>query len=154
MAAVLDPPPTHTAAALRALGIYQRLLLALVVVQLLIVAGLVAVLNHGPFSEPFGPLLVTLWVVGLLGGLVAFQTGHTLFGWYGGLTLGGLTVLGACCPVLGGGLPGILATNVLTNRVFRRHGVRVGLLGASRADIQALGEVRTAALPGPVPPGP
>ncbi|MBX9579560.1 MAG: hypothetical protein K2X87_04560 [Gemmataceae bacterium] len=38
------------------------------------------------------------------------------------------------------GLVAMLAVNGLTNGVFRRHGVRVGLFGANRADIAALDE--------------
>ncbi len=126
---VRDRPDVELVAIAR----YQKWLIRVILLQILIAAGWVtaAILTDQMDGPSAPPIMVFGGVATLTFSLVTLGVAFALTSKLHGQT----TTLGLCRLFLGGG---VLAVNGRATTELRRNGIRVGLLGARRADLTAL----------------
>ncbi|MBX9623075.1 MAG: hypothetical protein K2X82_04600 [Gemmataceae bacterium] len=132
------PEPTHTAEALRAIARHQRHALIAVGLQVLVlVVGAALVRAAGTWGPTAWRWLMVL-IAAVLAATVLLGVGFALL--LGARASGAVTglVLGALAGVPVIGLAAVLGACAAGTGVLRRHGVRVGPLGASRDDLAEL----------------
>jgi hypothetical protein len=123
------PPGERSAAALKRLVRYQRWLLAVVLAQLALWGGnvaLVALGNGGPGLR--FPLALT-FLLGCVGGVFVFLLAWELRGPVAAVVFGAATVI----PCVG--LVVLTLVNGYATTELKKHGLKVGLFGASAAAV-------------------
>lgn len=125
------PPRERSADELRRIARYQRWLIAVVLAQLVLWGGFVALafLSGGRVGGAVRFPVVLTFALGALGGVFVFLLSWELRGGFVAVVFGLATVV----PVLG--LLVLTLANGYASDELRRHGVRVGTFGAHLDDI-------------------
>jgi hypothetical protein len=125
------PAGERSADDLRRIVRYQRWLIAVVLAQLALWGGVIAltVLNRGRGPGMDFPMALTL-ILGAVGGIFVFLLSWELRGAFGAIAFGFATLV----PCLG--LLILTMVNGYATAELKKHGVKVGLFGASLDDIR------------------
>ncbi|HEY1188949.1 MAG TPA: hypothetical protein VGE74_14940 [Gemmata sp.] len=123
-------PPERSVGALKRIATYQRWLIAVVLAQLALWGGFIALTfaNEGRGSGVKFPVLFT-FILGGFGGIYVFLLSWELKGPFAALVFAPATVF----PCLG--LLILTLVSGYASAELKRHGVRVGVFGASPASI-------------------
>lgn len=123
-------PAERSADGLKRIARYQRWLIAVVLAQLALWLGFIAltVLNSGRAPVIYLPGVLTL-VLGGVGGIFVFLLAWELRGAFAAVVFG----LATFVPCIG--LIVLTLVNGYASAELRKHGVKVGVFGASLADI-------------------
>jgi hypothetical protein len=126
------PGPERSADALKRIVRYQRWLIAVVLAQLALWAGFVALalLGSARFTgATMGFPVVLTFILGGVGGIFVFLLSWELRGAFAAVVFGGATVV----PVMG--LIILTLVNGYATTELRKHGIKVGTFGASLAAV-------------------
>ena len=125
------PGSERSADSLRRIVRYQRWLIAVVLAQLALWGGYTALgaLSGGDFAGGMNFAVVLTFILGGVGGIFVFLLSWELRGAFAAVVLG----LGTVVPCMG--LIVLMLVNGYATNELKKNGVRVGVFGATLADI-------------------
>jgi ABC-type spermidine/putrescine transport system permease subunit II len=129
-----DAPAERSTEELKRIARYQSWLIAVVLAQLALWGGFIALmmLNKGRFNDRSlnFPIILT-FILGAVGGIYVFMLSWELRGGFAAIVFGLATIL----PCMG--LLILTLVNGYATAELRKHGIAVGVFGASPSDVDA-----------------